>query len=72
MLNEQCVINGKEVDLNSLEIEDVDTSDYPDFCDAFVAYGEFIDGTEMTEEECNEFRDEYGYIVNEKAHESLH
>lgn len=33
-----------------VEIEDIDGRDYPDFCDAFVAYAEY-DGVEMTDEQ---------------------
>ncbi len=44
-------MNNKQVNLNSIEIEDIDTNDYPDFVDAFVVYAEWDDGTEMTDRE---------------------
>lgn len=66
------MINGKEVDLASLEVEDVDVADYPDFSDAFLSAGSFKDGTDMTDEEMQAFQDEYPDIVHELAHESLH
>jgi len=49
---------GKNVDLQSFEIEGIDHSDYPDFVDAFLSYGQYADGTEMTDEELQEWQDE--------------
>jgi hypothetical protein len=45
------IINGKEVDTGSIEMMDVFSFDYPDFCDAFVGYAEFVDGTPLNEQE---------------------
>ena len=36
--------------ISSVEVYDIDTSDYPDFCDAYIGYAEYY-GREMTEEE---------------------
>ena len=36
--------------IDSIEVEGIDTRDYPDFCDAFISYAE-IDGRELTDEE---------------------
>lgn len=65
-------INGKEVDVSSLEIEDVDSRDYPDFSDAFLSFGLFVDGTEMSEDELEIFRDQYGDIFWDLAYNSLY
>jgi hypothetical protein len=35
----------------NIELEGIDTGDYPDFCDAFIAYAEHEDGTPFTEAE---------------------
>ena len=45
------IINNKEVNMGSLQIEDVYTSDYPDFVDAYVSEGYFTDGSMMSEDE---------------------
>jgi hypothetical protein len=70
-MTEQFIINDKEVNVNSLEVDGVDSLDYPDFCDAYFCSGTFEDGSNMSDDELNEFSDKYGYILNEKAHESL-
>lgn len=66
------VINGKEVDYASLEIDGVDSSDYPDFSDAYFSAGYFTDGTPMSDEELDQLADTYGELVNSKAFDSLH
>ena len=66
------VINGKEVDLQSLEIDGVDTRDYPDLVDAYISAGSFVDGTEMSDDELTQLEDQYGDIVHELALDSLH
>ena len=63
---------GKKVDISSLEMEDVDMKDYPDFTDAFFSYGEYSNGKEMTDEELSDFTDDNPDLANELAHDSLH
>ena len=41
----------KKINANSLDFEGVEASDYPDFCNAFVVYAEYEDGTELTDAE---------------------
>ena len=48
----------KTIDFGSLIIEDIDTSDYPDFCDAFVASGLYTDGTPLTDEDLDKLNDD--------------
>ena len=57
-------------DIFNLEIEGVDSKDYPDFCDAFFSYGE-IDGRELTEDELDKLADNYPEELNEMAYQSL-
>lgn len=64
--------NGKEVDPRSIEIDGVDRRDYPDFTDAYVDYAEYTDGTPLSDRELEAFTDNYGEIVNQIAHDSLH
>ncbi len=41
----------KQMKIINIEFEGVDSKDYPDFCDAFIAYAEHEDGTPLTEDE---------------------
>ena len=65
-------ISGKLVDESSIEIDGVDTHDYPDFCDAFFTEAKFEDGTELTDSELEELQHQQGELLNNMAHESLH
>ena len=49
--------------VTAIEFEDVDTSDYPDFCDAFISYAE-LDGVEMTEAELIELNEDTDFVYN--------
>ena len=40
-----------KINLYSVEIEELDPRDYPDFCDAFISYAESLDGIALTEEQ---------------------
>ena len=37
--------------LKNMRVEGVDMEDFPDFCDAFIAYAEHPDGTPLTDVE---------------------
>jgi hypothetical protein len=39
--------------LYAVEVEGIDTKDYPDFCDATIVYAEDHTGRVLTEEELN-------------------
>ena len=65
-------VNGKAVNVRSLELDDVDPRDYPDFSDAYFSYGEFQDGTELSDDELEQLTDEHGDLVNELAHDSFY
>jgi hypothetical protein len=59
-------------DVENIEIDGVDTRDYPDFCDAFISSANLIStGRELTEEELEFLTDTYPSLVNELAYESL-
>ena len=45
------VINGKPVDIHSIELDGVDMRDYGDFSDAYADYATFEDGTELSDDE---------------------
>jgi hypothetical protein len=65
LLNEAVTLDGKPVDVGSIEIEDIDTADYPDFTDAYITYAEFEDGTPLTEDELIKFEEQNYGIVGE-------
>jgi hypothetical protein len=50
----------KEVDFKSLQVENINYSDYPDFCDAYICGGSFVDGEpldDVTIEKLNQDND---------------
>lgn len=63
-------INGNEVDMNSLVIADVRLDDYPDFSDAFISDGYYVDGTPISDDDLEMLTQERGDLVNELAHEA--
>ena len=62
---EQVMINGKEVDLGSLELDGVSPSD--EISDAYARAAKFTDGTDLNDEEINEFNKNYIEIVQKMA-----
>lgn len=60
-------LNNKEVNTTTLEIDGVDFSDYPDFCDAHFSKAEFANGTALNDSELAQLTDEYGDVVSEMA-----
>jgi hypothetical protein len=51
----------KNAKIESVEVEGIDPSDYPDFSDAYISYAE-IDGREATEEELDELNDDSHFV----------
>lgn len=39
------------INTRSIEFEDIDPRDYPDFADAYISYAEFEDGTPLNDEQ---------------------
>lgn len=50
-----------------IEIDGIDTTDYPDFCDAYVSDAYYEDGTPLTDEEMEMFNEQYWGIASELA-----
>lgn len=70
--NATLTLNGREVDLKSINIEGVNHSDYPDFADAFIAEAQWMnDGTALNDEELEQLTEENSCLVNELAHEQM-
>ena len=47
--------------LYAVEVEGIDTKDYPDFCDAYIVYAEDYTGRSLTEEEIDAIPDDVVY-----------
>ena len=55
-----------------IEVDGVDTRDYPDFVDAYVAYAVWEDtGKELTDNELDALNDKHPEIAQELAFETL-
>lgn len=70
--NDSIQFNGKEVARNSIELDNVDSRDYPDFSDAYISYAEYTDGTPLSDAELEKLSDENGDVINMLAHDSFH
>lgn len=55
--------------ISDVEIDGIDTRDYPDFCDAFIASANYGD-REMTEEELDVLNDDRDFVYD-KVQERL-
>jgi hypothetical protein len=67
----KIMLNGKEVDASSLVVDNVDVNDYPDFSDAYISAGNYVDGTPLTDEEIAQLEDENYGLANDLAHGNL-
>ena len=56
--------------IENMEFEGVDFSDYPDFVDAFLVSAE-INGRDLTEEEIDYLNDEHYEFINERVFSSM-
>jgi len=62
-------LNGRAV--VDVEVDGVDTRDYPDFCDAYFTRAVYEDtGLELSADELDQLTELYGDVVNEMAFES--
>jgi hypothetical protein len=65
-----ATLNGRKV--INIEIDGVDSRDYPDFSDAYFSYACYEDGTPLTDDELIELADKNGDVLFDKAYDSLH
>ena len=65
-----ATLDGRKV--IDIEVDGVDSRDYPDFSDAYFSYACYEDGTPLTEQELDKLADQNGDILHEKAFDSLH
>jgi len=65
------IINSKQVELSSIELDGVESWDRPDYADAYAVAAEFTDGTPLSDDELDELSDKHGDVINMVAHEML-
>jgi len=63
--------NNKKVNIKSIELNGIDTNDYPDFADAYAEYAEYSNGKELTDAELDDFNDQHPDIIQELALDSF-
>ena len=59
------MINLDYAKISDVEVDGIDTADYPDFCDAFIAYAEY-DGKEMTDEQLDTLNEDSDFVYKLK------
>jgi len=59
------------VDKSTIELDGVNSSDYPEFSDAFIAAANFEDGTPLTDDELDQLQDEMADEIHQMAYDSL-
>lgn len=47
--------------IDNIEVDGIDTKDYPDFCDAFIASAKY-NGKPMTDEQLDELNEDGGFV----------
>jgi hypothetical protein len=60
----------REVDLSTVELDGVNSWDHPDYADAYATYAEYTDGTPLTDDELEQFTNDNGDFINQKANDS--
>jgi hypothetical protein len=60
----------KQTKITNIKFDDIDRSDYPDFCDAFACSAD-MDGKEITEDEIYDLNENHKDFVHEKLFEYL-
>ena len=63
------ILNGKNV--VNLQVDGVDSGDYPDFSDAYFSGGCYEDGTPLTDDELERLNDLAADVLWEMAYDSL-
>ena len=61
------IMDYKKID--NIELDGIDTRDYPDFCDSFICSADY-NGVPMTEEQLDELNED-GEFVYDRVMESL-
>jgi hypothetical protein len=67
--NSGTMVDGKPVNIDSIELDDVKDWDRPDFADAYASYAEFEDGKKLTDKQLDELTDKHPGVINQIANE---
>jgi hypothetical protein len=70
-ISESTIKEIKEIDYKSLELDGIDRSDFPDFCDAFICCGYYKDGTKLDDDTLDELNKDSCFI-NELVHNRIY
>jgi hypothetical protein len=68
---DDIVIDGKQVNLNTIQIDGIDTNDYPDFVDAYIGNASFVDGTPLSDDQCLALSQNYPQVVSDNIQDQL-
>jgi len=49
--------------VDNIDVEGIDTKDYPDFCDAYIASADY-NGVPMTEAQIEELNNDYEFLYD--------
>jgi hypothetical protein len=60
-------LNGKSVSVLSIEVEGVDSSDYPDFCDVYFSYATYENGSPLSDDDIDALTDKYSETLSERV-----
>lgn len=55
----------KTLNRDSIQLDGINTRDYPDFCDAFISYAEYNNGTPLNDQELDALNDNEPDLVYE-------
>jgi len=59
----------RKVSRASLEVDGIDHADSPDFSDAYFSYGEYTDGTPLSDDQLDRLTDKHRDLVHELAYD---
>ena len=62
-------LRGRIVDKDSLEVDGVDKTDFPDFVDSFFSCGRYADGTELSDHDLDKLTEKYSEEIWQMAYE---
>lgn len=62
-------LNLSQIEDSSVELEGVDTKDYPDFVDAYVSAANYVSGQPLSDDELENLNTNHAEYVQQKAHE---
>jgi hypothetical protein len=57
--------------LGEYDVDGIDTRDYPDFCDAYISWAVWKDGTELTDAELDALNDDHRDFIHEAVYDRL-